>query len=99
MTESVAVVDGVGDVGGLGAGGAWVLDHGFEHLRGSDDGLAVLGCAADDVLLDGGNFFWREFDAEIAARDHDGVSDFEDACRGARWPGAFSSLAMTQRRT
>ena len=74
-----AVVDGVGDVGGLGAGGARVVDHGLEHLRGGDDGLAILGGAADDVLLQGGNFFGRDFDAEIAASDHDGVGDFEDA--------------------
>ena len=74
-----AVVDGVGDVGGFGAGGARVVDHGFEHLGGGDDGLAILGGAADDVLLDGGDFFGRDFDAEIAARDHDAVGDFEDA--------------------
>ena len=73
-----AVVDGVGDVGGLGAGGARVLDHGLEHLGGGDDGLAVLGGAADDVLLDGGDFFGRDFDAEVAAGDHDAVGDFED---------------------
>ncbi len=74
-----AVVDGVGYVGGLGAGGARVLDHGLEHLGGGDDGLAVLGGAADDVLLDGGDLFGRDLDAEIAAGDHDGVGDFEDA--------------------
>ena len=31
-----AVEDGVGDVGGLGAGGARILRHGFEHLRCGD---------------------------------------------------------------
>ncbi len=73
-----AVVDGVGDVGGLGASGARVLDHGLEHLGGGDDGFAVLGGAADDVLLDGGDLFGRDFDAEISAGDHDGVGYFED---------------------
>ena len=73
-----AVVDGVGDVGGFGASGARVVDHRLEHLGGGDDGLAVLGGAADDVLLDGGDFFGRDFDAEIAAGDHDAVGDFED---------------------
>ena len=73
-----AVVDGVGDVGGLGAGGARVLDHRLEHLRGGDDGFAVLGRAANDVLLKRGNFFGGNFDAEIAAGDHDGIGDFED---------------------
>ena len=41
-----AVVDGVGDVGGFGAGGARVFDHRLEHLGGGDDGLAELGGAA-----------------------------------------------------
>ena len=73
-----AVVDGVGDVGGFGAGGPRILDHGFEHLGGGDDGLAIFSRAANDVLLDGGNFLGRNFDAEVAAGDHDAVGDFED---------------------
>ena len=73
-----AVIDGVGDVGGFGARGARVVDHRLEHLRGGDDGLAVLGGAADDVLLDGRDFLRRNFDAEVAAGDHDAVGDFED---------------------
>ena len=41
-----AVHDGVGDVGGLGAGGAGVVDHRVEHLGGDDDRLGVaLGTA------------------------------------------------------
>ena len=74
-----AVVDCVGDVRGLGAGGPWVLDHGLEHLGGGDDGFAELGGAADDVLLHGRDFFGRDLDAEIAAGDHDGVGGFKDA--------------------
>ena len=30
------------------------------------------------MLLDHWNFFGRHFDAEIASRDHDSVSDFQD---------------------
>ena len=41
-------------------------------------GLPPRGGAADDVLLDDGNFFGGHFDAEIAAGDHDAVGDFED---------------------
>ena len=73
-----AVVDRVGDVGGLGAGGPRILDHRFQHLRRGDDRLAILRGAADDVLLDRGHLLRRDFDAEIAARDHDAVGDFED---------------------
>src|SRR5712672_1613131 len=74
-----AVVDGVGYVGGFGAGGARVVDHGFEHLGRGDDGFAVLGCAANDVLLQGGDFCGRNFVADFAAGDHDGGGDLENA--------------------
>ncbi len=73
-----AVVDRVGHVGDFGARGARVLDHRFEHLRGGDHGLGVLGGAADDVLLNGGNFFRRNFHAQIAASHHDAVGDLQD---------------------
>ena len=74
-----AVVDGVGDVGDLGARGARILDHRLQHLRGRDDRLAVLGGAANDVLLNGGNLFRRNFHAQIAARHHDAVGDLQNA--------------------
>ena len=73
-----AVENGVGHVAGLGARGARVFDHRFEHLGGGDDGLAPGGGAANDVLLNDGNFFGRHFDAEVAAGDHDSVGDFEN---------------------
>src|SRR5580698_4414646 len=76
-----AVIDGVGDVGGLGTSRPWVVDHRFEHLRGSDHGFAVLGCPANDVLLERGNFFGGKLDAEIAAGHHDSVGDLEDAVK------------------
>src|ERR1700722_16336512 len=76
-----AVIDGVGDVGGLGTSWPWVVDHRFEHLRGSNNGFAVLGCPANDVLLERGNFFGGKLDAEIAAGHHDSVGDLEDAVK------------------
>ena len=41
-------------------------------------GLRNSAARRDDVLLDGGNFFGRDFDAEVSAGDHDAVGDFED---------------------
>src|SRR5579864_5194965 len=73
-----AVEDCVGDIAGLGARGAGVFDHGFEHLGGGDDRLAPGGGAADDVLLNDGNFFGSHLNAEIAAGDHDSVGGFEN---------------------
>src|SRR4051812_1509675 len=73
-----AIEDGVGYVAGLGARGARVLDHGFEHLCGGDDRLAP-GCRpSDHILLNDRNFFGRHLDAKISTGDHDTVRDFED---------------------
>ena len=41
-------------------------------------GLRNSAGAADDVLLNGGNLFRRNLDAQIAAGHHDAVSDVED---------------------
>ncbi len=73
-----AVEDGIGHVAGFGAGGARVFDHRLEHLRRRDDGLAPGAGTADHVLLNDRDFFWGDFDAEIAAGDHDSVGGFED---------------------
>lgn len=73
-----AVKDGVADVRDLRACGARVRGHGFEHLRGDDDGLADGIALADDFLLDDRDILCRHLDAEIAARDHDAVRDGED---------------------
>jgi hypothetical protein len=35
------LVDGVGDVGDLGAAGHGLADHGLEHVRGDDDGRPI----------------------------------------------------------
>ena len=41
-------------------------------------GFEVLGGAADDELLNGGNLFRRNFYAQVAARHHDAVGDLEN---------------------
>src|SRR5579872_2902337 len=73
-----AVEDGVGYIAGLGARGARVLDHRFEHLRSGDDRLSPGGGTPDDVLLNDGNFFRRDFHAKVAAGDHDSVGRFKN---------------------
>ena len=73
-----AVVNGVGHVGDFGARGPRVLDHRLQHLRCGDDRLGVLGGAADDVLLNGGNHLRRHFNAEVAAGHHDAVGDLQN---------------------
>ena len=73
-----AVDDGVGDVGGLGAGGAGVVDHRVEHLGGDDDRLGVALGQFDGALLDDRDLFEGHFDAEVAAGDHDAVEGGDD---------------------
>lgn len=74
-----AVVDGVGDVGDFGAGRSGRRNHRFEHFRRGYDPLAEPSAFFDDFLLDGGESFGRDFDAHIAATDHDAGAFFEDA--------------------
>lgn len=73
-----AVDDGVGDVGGFGAGGPGVVDHRVEHLGGDDDGLGVALGELDGSLLDDRDLFQGHFDAEVAAGDHDAVEGGDD---------------------
>src|SRR5690606_8154046 len=73
-----ALEDGVGDVGGLGAGGARRGDHRFEHLGGDDDGPGLLAAQFDGALLDHRHLFEGQFDAEVAAGDHDAVEGGDD---------------------
>ena len=73
-----AVIDGVRDIGDLGACRTRVADHGVEHLRGRYDRLVVEVALLDDLLLHMGHFGRRDLDAQIAACDHDAVGDGED---------------------
>ena len=73
-----AVIDGVGHVGDLRAGGARILDHGFEHFRGGDDALSEQAALGDEIFLDGRKLRKRYFDAEVAAADHDALAFLAD---------------------
>ena len=71
-------VDRVGDIGDFGPGGHGGFDHAFEHVGGDDDGFADAEAGFDDAPLDDGQFLVGDFDAEIAARDHDAVGFAHD---------------------
>ncbi len=47
-------------------------------MRGDDDGPADAQACLDDAALHDGQFFVRNFDAQIAARHHDGVGFVDD---------------------
>ena len=72
------IEDGIGDVGGFRAGGARILSHGFEHLRGGDHRAASFAGARDDHFLHDGNALGVHLHAEVAASDHDAVGDAQD---------------------
>ena len=72
------VEDGVGDVGGLGAGRPRVRDHRLEHLGGHDDRLVALAGGLDGPLLHQRHLLERQLHAEVAARDHDAVERLDD---------------------
>ena len=72
------VVDGIGDVGHLGAGGARVVDHRVEHLGGHDDGFLGQDTLADEDTLNAGDALLRHLDAQVATGYHHAVGHFED---------------------
>ena len=73
-----AVQHGVGHVGSLRSGGAGRGDHGVEHLRRGDDGLAAEVSLPDHHLLHPEDSLQWDLHAEVAARDHDAVAQPED---------------------
>jgi hypothetical protein len=73
------VEDGVGDVRGLRASGAALVDHRVEHLRGRDDRDARLVTPPDDPFLDHRDVLQRALDAQIPACDHHAVGGVDDA--------------------
>ncbi len=84
-----AVEDGVGDVGGLGAGGPRVGHHRLEHLGGHDHRLAVTPAHGDDLLLPHRNLVQRHLDPEISARHHHGVGLAHGLVEAAHHPRAL----------
>ena len=73
-----AIVDGVCHVGGFRTGGTGVMDHGFQHLGGGDDLLAVFVGFFDEAFLEDGNVLKGNFHAHVAPGDHNAVGDPDD---------------------
>ncbi len=73
-----AVEDGVRHVRGLGARRTWLDHHRLEHLGRDDDRFPQPASGRDDALLQHRNLVQRHFDAEVAARHHDGVGRRDD---------------------
>src|SRR5450759_1504215 len=65
-------------VAGLGPGGARLVHHGLEHLRGGDPWQSRSKRLLYQLLLDERDFLGRQLDAQVAARDHDALSNFQD---------------------
>mmetsp|Transcript_5955 Transcript_5955/g.12469 ORF Transcript_5955/g.12469 Transcript_5955/m.12469 type:complete len:618 (-) Transcript_5955:110-1963(-) len=72
------VVDGVGHVRHLRAGGPGVLGHALEHLRGHNDRFADGVAPRHHLLLGVGHLLDGYLDAEVAPRDHDAVGGLQD---------------------
>ena len=73
-----AIQDGVGAVGGLGAGRDRGVDHGAQHLGGNDHRLGVLAGQLDAALGGQRDLLERALDGHIATGDHDAVEGLDD---------------------
>ena len=82
----------------FGAGWCWCSDHRFEHLRRNDDRAAQPACSLDDTFLRRRHGFRRQFDAQIAARNHHRVGKFENIIEPVE-SGRFFNLGEQCRAT
>ncbi len=73
------IINGIGDVGNLGARGPWIIDHRFQHLRRRNHRLTCLQTLSNHHFLQLGNKGEIHFDAEIAAGHHNTVRDLDNA--------------------
>ena len=69
-----AIGNSVTDIADLGTGRARVLDHGFQHLGGADDGLSGNVAHGNKLLLSGKHLSGGDLDTKITASYHDTVS-------------------------
>mmetsp|Transcript_117456 Transcript_117456/g.339586 ORF Transcript_117456/g.339586 Transcript_117456/m.339586 type:complete len:286 (+) Transcript_117456:318-1175(+) len=73
-----SVVDRIGHVRTFGTGRAGVLDHGFQHLRGRNDGFAGNVAFSDHPFLGQEDLGGRNFHSQISTGDHNTVGFFEN---------------------
>ena len=71
-------IDGIGNIGHLGARRARVGNHRMEHLRSHDDRLMMLNTFADNHTLNARNALHRHLDAKVAACHHDAIAGLDD---------------------
>ena len=73
-----ALIDGIGDIGGLGAGRRGRPRHRLQHLGRHDHRHAPVAGGADDGLLCHRHLFGIQLNAQITARHHHPVGIVED---------------------
>ena len=73
-----AVVDRVGDIGNFRPGGAGIVNHRLQHLRGRDDPFAQKAAFVNQELLNGRNLYKGNFHPQIAPGYHDAVGYLAD---------------------
>ena len=73
-----AVKNRVGNIAGLRTCGAVAVDHAFKHLRSSNNRLACLIAAGNNILLHQGYILGRNFYAQITAGNHHAVRNADN---------------------
>mmetsp|Transcript_5206 Transcript_5206/g.11450 ORF Transcript_5206/g.11450 Transcript_5206/m.11450 type:complete len:302 (+) Transcript_5206:533-1438(+) len=69
---------GVGDIRTFGTRGTGVDDHGFQHLRGGNNGFSGDVGLANHHFLSEEDLLGRDFHSQVSARHHDSVRGGED---------------------
>ncbi len=74
-----AVEHSIGHVGGFRASGTRIVDHVLKHLGGGNDGFPQCIALVNDHLLNQRHLLQIDLDAQIPARDHDGLGCSKNA--------------------
>ena len=73
-----SVVNRVSNVGYLGSCRSRIVYHTLEHLSSGDNALAEKSALLDKILLNGGNLYEGDLNAEVAAGYHDAICNLAD---------------------
>jgi hypothetical protein len=73
-----AFIDRRRNIGGFGPGCHWRCRHRFEHLRCHHDGFPLAAARPHDPTLDDRNLCRRQFNPQVAARNHNAVCQCYD---------------------
>ena len=64
----------IGNVGNFTSIGFYPINHALHHLGGHNNGLGTMDTFANQLFLNKRNFFYRQFNTQVAPGNHDTIA-------------------------